>query len=172
MRQHQQRMIEQYEPPTEDELSSLSSRSSSISFGSVQVREYDRCLLGAEGQMTEVSNALALDWEFTEAQPLPVDDFERHQQEKLERQRQQELEILRAKQKKRSGIFPWSKKPKKIVHIPKCHPVMLAPCSKDSRFKLLAQFGYSEKELMRAEKERIEKNIAERRAEAKEQALQ
>lgn len=118
------------------------SRSSSISFGTIQVREYNR-VVGEE--FLDVSNALAIGWEFAQLQAMPLEEFEKLQQVKIDQALQKQWDAM-----------PATMKYKLRMNVPS-GPPKLSKVGCERRKRILASFGYTSQELKQAEKERKRK---------------
>jgi hypothetical protein len=123
-----------------DEDIDRDSRNSSITFGAVEIREYNRVL----GEHSDIYYSLALGWEYHEQEPISVEEYK------------SEVEPPTSKEtssKNRFGIF------KKLSRSKSQRPFKnhLEPTTRHERMKILKYFGYSKEELNGAEKERVQK---------------
>ena len=131
-------------PPSIERESShddvLRRRSSSVQFGEVEIREYERIL----GEYTELSNSLSIGWEFAQHQPVTVEEFEHAH--------------LKAKVKSKKGLkglFNKRKGRKSPENSGKSKD--MEPTSVEKRQQILKGFGYSKDDLKKAEKLRLQK---------------
>ncbi len=106
---------------------SIHPRTCSISFGTIEIREYNRVLVG---DPMNVSHALAIGWEYEQHPAVPLGAFEQEQQYP-QQIIQQDL----------------------YSHLRRQKGVATRQC-RAKRWRILNSFGYTRKELAQAEKER------------------
>jgi hypothetical protein len=117
----------------------LDSREWSVTFGSIEVREYNRNL----GENPDVSNGLAIGWEYEQHEPVPVDDYKIDEEPSPKpSKRNRCVQVL-------MKLSPTSRRRPFRNH--------LESKTTQERLKILKVFGYSKQELSLAEKVRIQK---------------
>lgn len=117
-------------------------RECSVTFGTVEVREFDRMVC----DNTDVANGLAIDWGYTQQQNISVDDYKNA--EKRLPSGSQPNKCLRLFRKLNMSASSMQSRPSQNK---------LEPKIAFERLKILKAFGYSNEELHLAEKERLRK---------------
>jgi hypothetical protein len=136
---------------SDDQTTSMAGRSTGssrtrLSFGSIQVREYERIISNDDSW---VCIGLGLGWNYQEEDAVPVvDDYGGSDDNHSEQQR----ETSTSKSTTATGF--WKKKKKSRRPTLSLVGMKLEPTTASQRFKILCNFGYSNKELLQSEKHR------------------
>ena len=117
--------------------------SQGISFGSVEIREYERIYAT---DVWDVCYPLTLGWGFKQRPTMSVQEFERQVQRKADKERRKlGYSFLRRRTSFRADKTTQDAKTSQYME----------PLDCDRRRKLLLSFGHSEQEIKRAEKDRL-----------------
>jgi len=108
--------------------SSSSTSSSSVSFGSVEVREFERVI----GDDYETPTALALGWNYNENQSVDVDEYE----------------------ERRSPQYTAQPAQYSATSARKTKSLKMEPTKNSKRFSIFQEWGYSISDILAAERQR------------------
>ena len=124
--------------------SSLKGSQVAISFGTVEIRDYERVYAS---DVWDVCYPVTLGWGFNQRPAMSVDEFERQ----LKRKKDMEFRKLGYSFLRRRTSFLVGK----MTENTKTSSHYMEPLDGDRRRKLLMSFGYTEQEIKRAEKDRL-----------------